>query len=412
MLNSKPKRHSSNGRNSRFADDDAPREDSVWSGLNSVLPTYAETPPDAPRARLLRTADDKPTAPKLQDFFPRELRPIDRVITFWDASNTWPKNALSDLCGEGVHEQGATRLAHTEGDRTFALIHHTVIESAEGLLYAVLQVEASPLDSASADVALMLLERSDHAVVLSGGSAEHRELPRRLQDFCRQAAWRGPTLQFISPQDKPSRADRLRKITWPRSLRVQVVDMLPDITPGWLVRTLDRLLDDVEFPRLVRPASLPSSGPLGPAPGLQVNSDELAALPLPEPLSAEALAALPERPLANACEAALGVAALAPGAAGLAVLDVYTQAVLARRGDPQLTEAGVRSALQLWSAQSCDDEESTGEPELLWSSHSLHHIVLPVPAQPGLLLLGLIDRNHGDVQQARWQLTVALHELA
>jgi len=204
MLNSKSKRNSTAGRSSRFADDDAPREDSVWSGLNSVMPPLSEAP-DTPKARLLRTADSNPTAPKLQDFFPRETRPVDRVITFWDPSGSWPKQALADLSGDSVRELGATRLAHTDSERTFALIHHTALESEEGLLYAVLHVEASALDSASADVALMLLERSDHAVIVTGSSAEHRDLPRRLQDFCRQAAWRGPVLQFISPQDKPSR---------------------------------------------------------------------------------------------------------------------------------------------------------------------------------------------------------------
>jgi hypothetical protein len=249
-------------------------------------------------------------------------------------------------------------------------------------------------------------------VIVTGSSAEHRDLPRRLQDFCRQAAWRGPVLQFISPQDKPSRADRLRKISWPRSLRVHVVEMLSDNTPGWLVRTLDRLLDEVAFPGLLRPTPLLAAGPLGPAPGLQVAQEALAGLPMPEPLSGEALNALPPRPAPPLCEAALDVAAIAPGTAGLALIDAYTHAVLARQGNAQLTEAGIRCTLQLWGEQLRTEGESPDDAELLWSTPALHHLALPVPEHPGLLLLGLIDRNHGNVQQARWQFNVALHALS
>jgi len=410
MLNPKSKRNSSSGRTSRFAEDDAPREDSIWSSLHSVSPPLSEAVPDAPKVRILRTADPKPTAPKLQDFFPRETRAIDRVLTFWDPSGTWPKNALADLCGEGVGARGATRLAQADNDQTFALIHHTAIETADGLLYAVLHVEASPLDSASADVALMLLERSDHAVVLTGGSAEHRELPRKMQEFCRQAAWRGPTLQFISPQDKPSRADRLRKITWPRSLRVQVVEMLADSTPGWLARMLDRLLDDVEFPGLVRPVA--PLGAASPAAAAAMPADPADQLPLPAPWSDELRATLPPRPAEAAARTAVGVAELASGCLSAALIDACSQDVLARSGDLTLTQAGVDGTLRRWGDLSNTADEAESADALAWHTATLQYLATPVPKQPGLYLLGVFDRPACDLQQARWQFTVALHELA
>lgn len=410
MLNPKSKRNSSSGRNSRFAEDDAPREDSIWSGLHSISPPLGDAVPDAPKVRILRTTDPKPTAPKLQDFFPRESRPIDRVLTFWDPSSTWPQNALSDLCGEGVGAKGSTRLAQADSDQTFALIHHTAIESAEGLLYAVLHVEASPLDAASADVALMLLERSDHAVVLTGGSAEHRELPRKMQEFCRQAAWRGPTLQFISPQDKPSRADRLRKITWPRSLRVQVVEMLTDTTPGWLTRMLDRLLDDVEFPGLVRPAA--SQGSAAQSMPAALSIDPVDQLPLPGPWSDEARAALPPRPAQASARATVSVAELASGCLGVALLDVPSQALLAHGGDAALLKVGVEGALRrLGSASNMADETDPAEA-LAWHSPTVQYLSMAVPKQTGLYLLGVFDRAACELAQARWQFTVALNELA
>lgn len=409
MLNPKSKRNASSGRASRFVEDDAPREDSIWSGLHSVLPPVSDTPPDVPRVRILRTPDQKPTAPKLQDLFPRETRPIDQVLTFWDPSGTWPPQALSDLCGSAVVSHGATRLAQAETDETFALIHHAALESDDGRLYAVLHVEANPLDSASADVALMLLERSDHAVVLTGGSAEHRELPRKLQEFCRQAAWRGPTLQFISPQDKPSRADRLRKISWPRSLRVQVVEMLPDTTPGWLSRMLDRLLDDVSFPGLVRPHGTHGTAPVASAAAEAV--DPLDQLPLPSPMAPEALAGLPARPDASAARAAATLAEQVPGALATAVLDACSQALLARAGNGTLIQKGVEGALRRWGALPTDGALPELAEPLTWQQTGLQFLATPVPRHPGLLLLGVFDRPACDLHLARWQFTVASHAL-
>lgn len=406
MLNPKSKRNSSSGRASRFAEDDASREDSIWSGLHSISPPLNDVVADAPKVRILRTSDAKPTAPKLQDLFPRDTRPIDRVLTFWDPSSTWPQNALLDLSGEGVTPLGATRLAKADDDRTFALIHHMAVDAADGVRYAILHVEASPLDSASADVALMLLERSDHAVVLTGGSAEHRELPRKMQEFCRQATWRGPTLQFISPQDKPSRADRLRKITWPRSLRVQVVEMLPDTTPGWLPRMLDRLLDDVEFPGLVRPAAPQeaSRATIQPA-----DTDPDDALPLPAPWSGEALASLPERPSEAAARGVVSVAKLAQGCLGSALLDAASHGMLARSGDTSLLIGGVDGALRRTVNVADDSDAIEG---VSWYSAALQYLAMPVPKQPGLWLLGVFDRPTCELPQARWQFTVALNELA
>lgn len=397
MLNPKSKRTPWGVRSTRLAEDDTAREDSIWSSLHSVSPPANEAIAEAPRVRLLRTADPKPSAPRLQDFFPRETRPIDRVITFWDPSSLWPKAALADLPGDGGRKPGATRLAQADSDQTFALVHHTVIERDGGLLQALLHVQASPVDAASADVALMLLERGDHAIVLTGNATEYRELPRRLQDFCRQAAWRGPTLQFISPQDKPSRADRLRKVSWPRSLPVQVVEMLPDATPGWLGRLLDRLFGEPRAPGVgASPAALDAP------------SAALERLPVPPPFTAEARAQLPQRPSAEACRAALPVVALAPGVVAVAVLDVSDHTVPAREGEPAVLEPGLRIALQLWGAV-----QATAEPaELLWTGVRFHHLALPVPAHPGLLLVGVIDRDLADLQQVRWQCHVALHEIA
>jgi hypothetical protein len=399
MLTPKFKRSPPTIRPTRFDDAAEEHEASAWSGQTLAPPMdLVEAALDGPRVRLLRTQDDKPTAPKIKDLFPRETRSIDRVITFWDPGNSWPSNALADVATPGAPEYGAVRLVHTDGQRSFALIRHLCVEDEQGQLCAVLHVEASTADLASADVALMLLERSDYAVVLTG-SAEHRDLPRRLQDFCRQAAWRGPTLQFISPPDKPGRADRLRKISWPRSLRVQVLELAPLTSPGWLVGVLEKVAEGMRFPALPRAAE--------DAAARQQAASDGADLPPPRKPSEP----LPERPSATRCTQALQVAAIAPGLAGAAVIDFYTQTALARQGDAKPTDVGVRTALQRWHA-----ETEHGDPqaldELAWAQGALHHIVLQVPEHPGLLLLGVVDAAAGDVSRSRWQLGVASNEFA
>lgn len=396
MLNPKSKRSASGARPSRFAEDDAEREDSIWSSLNSVAPPAGDAAGnEPPRVRLLRTADLKPSAPRLQDFFPREPRPIERWVAFWDAGRSWPAQALGELAGDGGRAPGATRLAHAEGDRTFAVVHHTVVQGDDGRLLGVLHIEADAADPASADVALTLLERSDHAAVLTGYSSEYREVPRRLQQFCGQGAWRGPALQFVIPQDKPSRAERLRRVAWPRSVEVRVVEASFSRAPGWLVPLLERLTD--------------SAGRA--APPSAVDAPDL---PLPPPFADEALADLPERPALERCARAAEVAALAPAARATAVLDACSHALLGGAGETADIDAATRIALQLWGAGSRESAPSLPLDELLWQGRERVLLAHPLPEHPGLLLVALFDRDDAafDLRHARWQLAVARHEIA
>lgn len=399
MLNPKSKRSPSSARHSRFADEDATREDSIWSGPHSVSPPIGDINNDLPRVRMLRTSDTRPTAPKLQDFFPRETRPVGRWLVFWDPGRTWPKQALADLVNEGEPGPKATRLAHADNEQTFALVHHLLVEAADGRCYGLLHIEADPKDDASADVALMMLERSDHAIVLTGHSSEYREVPRRLQQFCGQAAWRGPTLQFVTPQDKPSRADRLRKVSWPRSINVRVVEARGDAGHGWLAPLLDRLTDSTLFSR---PAVDPR--PVEPA---------APDLPLPAPFTEAALAELPPRPPIAACAAAVEIVALVPAATAVAVLDACSHAVLASAGDSEPVASATRIALQLWGARATETAPSLPTEELAWRGAGPQHLALPLPAHPGLLLVLALDPAEADfdLRQARWQLAVASRTL-
>lgn len=415
MLPLKPQRQKPAGRSSRLADETADPDETQWSS-QLPLPVQSDlTEPatEANRTRLLRTGDDKPTAPRLQDLFPQEARSIDRVVTFWDPGSTWPAGALSDLHGPGVAEPGATRLVHGETMRSFALIHHTAVTTSAGELCAVLHVEANPADVASADVALMLLERSDHAVILSGGNNDHRDLPRRLHDFCRQAAWRGPTLQFVAPQDKPSRADRLRKTSWPRSLRMQVLELTPAYDTGWLALLLERVAEGVALEGVVRPAQAPAVRVLVPSQG-----DQLQLVPPPPPrataqrtLHRRPTTPIPQRPSPGSCKQALAITGFSPGFAGSAVIDLYAEGALAVHGDPRQTQAGIDSALQMWASYA-DDTPGAPLSELVWTIGPIHHLVMPVQDQPGLLMLAMIDREFGDLARARWQLAVARNEFA
>lgn len=402
MLNSRSKRNVSGARATRTTEDEASREDSIWSGLHSVSPALAETASEVPRVRLLRTTDPKPTAPRLQDFYPREPLPIDRWLAFWDPGRSWPGSALADLVGDGVRVPGATRLAHAEGERTFALIHHTLVQAGDGRLYGVLHIEADAADAASADVALMLLERSDHAAVLTGYSSEYREVPRRLQQFCGQAAWRGPMLQFVIPRDKPSRGDRLRRVAWPRSLEVKVVEASSGRSPGWLAPLLDQVAGAAVFQRSrLHGAAVPSRA-AGPD------------LPMPTPFTDDALAELPARPALDACARAADVASLAPATRATAVLDACSHGILGADGETADIEVATRIALQLWGASVRDTAPSMPTEELIWQGRDQIVIAQPVAEHPGLLLVAAYDRDDAtfDLRQARWHLGVSRHEIA
>lgn len=400
----KTKRPNTGGRLARPDGDSPGADETQWSTQGAPTPSEpTDAQRDPPRTRLLRTVDEKPTAPRLQDLFPRDSASIEKVVTFWDPGSTWPGHALADLHGPGVGEVGSTRLVHGESMRSFALIHHTLVDTRDGQTCAILHVEAQASDAASADVALMLLERSDHAVVLTGGAAEHRDLPRRLQDFCRQAAWRGPQVQFVSPADKPSRADRLRKTSWPRSVRVNVLEAASETNPGWLVALLERVAEDLPLQGLDKPAAT-AVKVLAPA------ADDLLRL---EPRARNATPAMPApgsagvaRPDDAACEQALTVASLAPGFTASALIDTHAGSPLALRGDERQAQAGVASALQMWAGYA-DETLDACRNELVWTVGAMHHIALPVEGQPGLLLLSMVDREFGDVSRARWQLAVA-----
>ena len=135
-------------------------------------------------------------------------------------------------------------------------------------------------------------------------------------------------------------------------------------------------------------------------------------LPLPAPWSDELRATLPPRPAEAAARTAVGVAELASGCLSAALIDACSQDVLARSGDLTLTQAGVDGTLRRWGDLSNTADEAESADALAWHTATLQYLATPVPKQPGLYLLGVFDRPACDLQQARWQFTVALHELA
>jgi hypothetical protein len=74
-----------------------------------------------------------------------------------------------------------------------------------------------------------------------------------------------------------------------------------------------------------------------------------------------------------------------------------------------LLEAAARAGCALWRAHRA---LGAGQPllELSWSGPSHHHLALPVPRQPGLLLLACVEREFGDLAAARWQIAVARNQ--
>lgn len=317
------------------------------------------------------------------------------------------------------------------------MLRSTVLPTPSGQPLGVVEVDASFADNRGLSVALTLLEQADRAVILAGANGD-KDLIRRINDFVRADAWRGPSLLLVSPADKPSRADRLRRATWPRGMKMHVLELFSVNDPGWSQQlislvtgfasgepTVPGAMDDgpadAEAPRPEpAPPVVPAKAAPAPAPvPTPAPARSAAAAPVgPPPAVSPALAplvvtsALPDVS-ATVMNRVLRVLSMGVGVTACAVVAIEDARVLSVQAqtEDQLTllEGAARAGCALWRAHRA---LGAGQPllELSWGSPTHHHLALPVPRQPGLLILACVEREFGDLGAARWQIAVARNQ--
>ena len=422
----------------------------------SSLP--ADPPTTVPvSTRELRTRAETPSAPPVQTLFSRDSVQPQQTVAVWDPSGSWPGFSIAQLALSAHGRISEISLMQEQGTDPVALLRSTVLPTPSGQPLGVIEVEASFADTRSLSVALTLLEQVDRAVILAGANGD-KDLIRRINEFVRADAWRGPSLLLVSPADKPSRADRLRRAAWPRGMKMHVLELFSVNDPGWSQQLISLVTGfasgEPTVPGSIEPVAEPAAAPVAavtavesPKPAVEPApkaAPEAVALtrtvvnpPTPKPSPAPVQPPLPAPTPAPTTPAA---STLSPALSSLAVssalpdvsatvtsrvlrvlsmgIGVTACAVVAvedgrlvslqTRAEDQVPvlDAAARAGSALWRAHRA---LGAGQPlmELCWSSPTHHHLALPVPRQPGLLILACVDREFGDLGAARWQIAVA-----
>jgi hypothetical protein len=428
----------------KFKRTPTPPPDAAWAGQSS-LP--ADPPTTVPvSTRELRTRAETPTAPPVQTLFSRDSVQPQQTVAVWDPSGSWPGFSIAQLALAAHGRISEISLMQEQGTEPVALLRSTVLPTPSGQSLGVIEVDASFADNRSLSVALTLLEQADRSVILAGANGD-KDLIRRINDFVRADAWRGPSLLLVSPADKPSRADRLRRATWPRGMKMHVLELFSVNDPGWSQQlislvtgfasgepTVPGAIDgpaETTAPRATpAPAMAPSpKAAPAPAPAPAPVQPLSAAAPIAAPVAAPAKPAAPAMspalaPLvavssalpdvsATVMHRVLRVLSMGVGVTACAVVAVEDARLLSvqTQSDDQLTllEGAARAGCALWRAHRT---LGAGQPllELSWSGPTYHHLALPVPRQPGLLILACVEREFGDLSAARWQIAVARNQ--
>lgn len=414
------------------ASQDDPRS-AAWAGPSS-LP--ADPPTTVPvSTRELRTRAETPSAPPVQTLFSRDSVQPQQTVAVWDPSGSWPGFSIAQLALAAHGRISEISLMQEQGTEPVAMLRSTVLPTPSGQPLGVVEVDASFADNRGLSVALTLLEQADRAVILAGANGD-KDLIRRINDFVRADAWRGPSLLLVSPADKPSRADRLRRATWPRGMKMHVLELFSVNDPGWSQQlislvtgfasgepTVPGAMDDgpadAEAPRPEpAPPVVPAKAAPAPVP-TPAHARSAAAAPVaPPPAVSPALAplvvtsALPDVS-ATVMNRVLRVLSMGVGVTACAVVAIEDARVLSVQAqtEDQLTllEGAARAGCALWRAHRA---LGAGQPllELSWGSPTHHHLALPVPRQPGLLILACVEREFGDLGAARWQIAVARNQ--
>jgi hypothetical protein len=386
-----------------------------WAGPSSLPADLPTTVPVS--TRELRTRAETPTAPPVQTLFSRDSVQPQQTVAVWDPAKSWPGFSIAQLALAAHGRISEISLLQEQDTTPVALLRSTVLPTPSGQALGVIEVDAAFTDNRGLSVALTLLEQADRAVILAGANAD-KDLIRRINDFVRSDAWRGPSLLLVSPADKPSRADRLRRATWPRGMKMHVLELFSVNDPGWSQQLVSLVTGFASGeptvpgapelpPEPVAAAAPPPATPPAPSPKPAVPTLSSAAL---APVTVSA--ALPDVS-STVMQRVLQVLSMGVGVTACAIVAVDDARLLATQAltDDQLgpLDAAARAGCALWKAHRA---LGAGQPllELGWSGPTLHHLVMPVPRQPGLLILANVEREFGDLSAARWQLAVARNQ--
>ena len=373
--------------------------------------------------RELRTTDETPTAPRVELLFRRGSVPPEQIVVVWDPGRNWPGFSMHALAALGSGELTEVRLRREGMAEPLLILEHTLFRPEPGSV-GVMLVRAAPDQPVAMRLALSLLAQASRAMILAG-SALDSELARHVRAQLPDHQWTGPPLLLISPTDKPSRAQRLRRMNWPAGLRTHVLELFRSNAAGWSSQLIEQVTalgtgtpsaDPQETPlnrsktqRAPVAAQRPAGSASGHAPRSPSSRHHTGQASASS--SGGASAGTFDKTSASAptdavSATALSLAAAAPGVCACALIDSQDGAVLAQQGSTDLVRNASAVASRLWLAH---DDAGTSEPlnELSWTTAAHLNLVLPLNRHPGLLLICVVDRKFGDPAQSRWHLAIA-----
>lgn len=345
-----------------------------------------------------------PSAPPLAHLFEREggVRPA-QCLVLWEPAHNWPHFSIAHLVTGETPVISELRLRREHAEQPLAVVQHTVLATPDGNDLGVVWVRAAASDPLAAHVAMTLLEQAERPVVLAGGTND-RQVERRLAEFLRTRKWAGQDLVAVSPTAKPSRSERLRRLSWPKSMRVHVLEAYASEDGDWSLQLVARLCQNAELAAAARERAAEGTSR---QPLLDVAPQDADSV-----TDAAAMPATIATDLVDAAsaQAALNVAAATPGVLACSVTDYTRDQQIAVAGDADLVDTAAHDLVQLWRSQ---ERLELSEPvsELLLSRPTQHHIAFPIDRCPGLLLTAVVSREFGNLERARWQLGVALNQI-
>lgn len=403
-----------------------------WQVLEGPA-TASGTTHARPGERVLVCRDSAPLAPKVSELLGVHMPPLGQVLAIWDPHCLWPVDVLHRLAETHGGSPGTTRLRHAEQAHAFAQAHHWHGAVSGGYL-AVIHLQGRDDGSLSAPIGLSILEAAQVAAIVTGSGSD-RDLPLKVDAFCRRAAWRGPLVQLLSIQGKQARADKLRRLPWPRSFKTRLTSYTPSRDRPWLADCLRQLDPDFTLatPVPALDATPPRADSLSTAAAAPETERPVLVCPPPistMPAHATSLRALivhattayreeaakdggqaaesdeMPAPSAEALSESLACAHLCAGFHGVAVVTPASGVLVRTSGDLATVQDAARALDDFW-AQPADD---TRDLSLRRSNQLL--LAAAVPRRAGWWLLGVGEIGQAEWSQLRWQLQVAANTLA
>jgi predicted regulator of Ras-like GTPase activity (Roadblock/LC7/MglB family) len=361
-------------------------------------------------------------AQAIRDHFATTRNDLDtasRLITLLDPTGAWASaviKALSDAGGQPVER---LHLREQATLRTLAMIERTTLVRRHEDTLKIYHADVRAPGRDSAEVPVVLMERSHMTTVIVGALAPHAidTLLASLHEATHLPSWRCPNLLFMLPPNAVWITNKISAVAWPQRLHVHVLsETMASASSVW--NAMLGMWNHVKSQPGWEPGSASAAPPADAAFPFRVSDITRAAAPgaASLPISAAAAAAPPlvriSRPVLDPARAKQALAEMLTldGLLGCAVVDGTTGLVLARElredqpVDMDLAGAACAQVLRAHrlAARSMGLSEHT--EEVMTSAGARQQVLRTVSHFPELFLVVLLDKQRTNLALARFKL--------